>query len=130
MVTKGTQNILDYWKRRKELMLKGFGSKCQICGYDRCQKALEFHHLDPNEKEITLSRSIYSWETTKNELKNKILFLRPIIVGSKPEIKLEHKFPTECKLTINPQNAYSSPLASRIKGNKEPTDNANIPFII
>ena len=69
MVTKGTQNILDYWKRRKELMLKGFGSKCQICGYDRCQKALEFHHLDPNEKEITLSRSIYSWETTKNELK-------------------------------------------------------------
>lgn len=23
------------------------GGKCQICGYDKCVGALEFHHLDP-----------------------------------------------------------------------------------
>lgn len=69
MTTKGTKNIIDYRKRRKELMLRGFGSKCQVCGYNRCHRALEFHHLNPNKKDITLSKSIYSWETTKNELK-------------------------------------------------------------
>jgi len=69
MTTKGTQTIIDYRKRRKELVLIAFGNKCQICGYDKCQKALEFHHLDPNEKEIELSKSICSWEKTKEELK-------------------------------------------------------------
>lgn len=69
MVTKGTQIIIDYWKRRKQLMLQGFGSKCKICGYDKCQKALEFHHINPFEKEIEISRSIHSWEKTKEELK-------------------------------------------------------------
>jgi len=27
------------------------GGKCQICGYNKCLGALEFHHLNPNEKE-------------------------------------------------------------------------------
>ena len=69
MTTKGTQSIIDYRKRRKELILEGFGNKCQICGYDRCQKALEFHHLDPSKKEIELSREIKSWEKMKEEVK-------------------------------------------------------------
>ena len=31
------------------------GSKCLSCGYNNYQGALEFHHLDPNEKEFQLS---------------------------------------------------------------------------
>lgn len=69
MTTKGTQYINSYNKRRKLVMLKGFGGKCQICGYNKCNSALEFHHLNPDKKDITLSRSIYSWEKTKDELK-------------------------------------------------------------
>lgn len=64
-----TKHINDYNRRRKELTLKGFGGKCQICGYNKCNSALEFHHINPEEKDITLSRSIYSWEKTKQELK-------------------------------------------------------------
>lgn len=64
-----TKHITDYNRRRKSLILKGFGNKCQICGYNKCNTALEFHHINPKEKDITLSRSIYSWERTKNELK-------------------------------------------------------------
>lgn len=30
------------------------GGKCVICGYHRCQRALEFHHLDPHTKEFHL----------------------------------------------------------------------------
>ena len=68
MTNTKTKYIVNYWKRRKELMLKGFGSKCQICGYNKCNSALEFHHINPAEKDLTLSHSIYSWQTTKNEL--------------------------------------------------------------
>ena len=31
------------------------GGRCQVCGYDRCIEALEFHHLDPTQKDFGLS---------------------------------------------------------------------------
>lgn len=33
------------------------GGKCEICGYNRCISALEFHHLDPSVKEFSISRA-------------------------------------------------------------------------
>ncbi len=33
------------------------GSSCNNCGYDRCIQALEFHHLDPTQKDFQLSNS-------------------------------------------------------------------------
>ena len=57
-----TKYVNNFNRKRKELMVQGFGGKCQCCGYDRCLSALEFHHLDPKSKEITISRSIISWE--------------------------------------------------------------------
>ncbi len=35
-------------KRRKTIRQKAIkykGGKCQICGYNKCKEALEFHHL-------------------------------------------------------------------------------------
>ncbi len=53
------------------------GGKCQICGYNNCMTALEFHHLDPNEKDKNLnSRGIdrrKSLNTMKPELDKCIL---------------------------------------------------------
>lgn len=34
------------------------GGKCICCGYDRCSSALEFHHVDPEEKEFEIKKSI------------------------------------------------------------------------
>jgi len=31
------------------------GGKCRICGYDRCDGALQFHHLDPSKKDFQIS---------------------------------------------------------------------------
>lgn len=39
----------------KKQMVDYKGGKCVKCGYDKCISALEFHHLNPNEKEFTLS---------------------------------------------------------------------------
>ena len=60
--------VNNFNRNRKELMVQGFGGKCQCCGYDRCLSALEFHHLDPKSKEITISRSMISWEKLLKEL--------------------------------------------------------------
>jgi predicted HNH restriction endonuclease len=32
------------------------GGKCEICGYNKCLAALDFHHLDPSQKEKEITR--------------------------------------------------------------------------
>lgn len=60
-------------KRRKNLKIMSTqykGGKCSMCGYDKCIDALEFHHLDPTEKDFSIASSGYtrSWEKIRNEL--------------------------------------------------------------
>lgn len=43
-------------RRKVKILVAEAGGRCSICGYDRHVAALEFHHLDPNEKEFTLAR--------------------------------------------------------------------------
>ena len=45
-------------KRRaiKKMLLDYKGGKCSKCGYDKCQRALEFHHTDPNIKDFGVSK--------------------------------------------------------------------------
>jgi hypothetical protein len=45
------------------------GGRCEICGYDRCPEALEFHHLDGGTKEFGVSSRGYtrSWAKVKKE---------------------------------------------------------------
>ncbi|HZQ10794.1 MAG TPA: hypothetical protein VFD70_29725 [Anaerolineae bacterium] len=37
-------------RRLKQKAIEYKGGRCQICGYDRCNAALEFHHLDKSNK--------------------------------------------------------------------------------
>ena len=60
-------------KRRKVVRLKAIahkGGRCELCGYDRCPEALEFHHLDGSSKEFGVSSSGYtrSWEAVRREI--------------------------------------------------------------
>lgn len=38
------------------------GGKCSVCGYSKCKGALEFHHLDPKEKDFGISAQGYTRE--------------------------------------------------------------------
>lgn len=49
------------------------GGKCENCGYNHYIGALEFHHLDPSEKEISFSKSRRSFENLKAELEKCVL---------------------------------------------------------
>ena len=60
-------------KRRdkvKVMAVEYKGGKCEYCGYDKCIDALEFHHLDPSQKDFGIASKGYtrSWVSVKNEL--------------------------------------------------------------
>lgn len=60
--------------KTKEKAVEYKGGKCVKCGYDKCVKALEFHHLDPNEKDFGISINCNrAWEKIKIELDKCIL---------------------------------------------------------
>jgi len=46
------------------------GGKCFLCGYHRCNAALEFHHLDKTTKSFWSLQGgiIRSWESIMKEL--------------------------------------------------------------
>ena len=57
------------------MALEHLGKKCQVCGYSRCEAALDFHHLDENKKNFGLSQNgmTRSWDKTKEELEKCVL---------------------------------------------------------
>lgn len=69
----------DAVQRRREkvkiLAIAYKGGKCQMCGYDKCPDALEFHHQDPAQKEFSLSDDGHSrsWDRIRLELDKCIL---------------------------------------------------------
>ena len=65
-------------KRRKKIKAMAIqykGGKCQVCGYNRYQGALELHHLNKDEKSFGIGDKGYtrSWEKVKAELDKCIL---------------------------------------------------------
>ena len=49
------------------------GGKCIVCGYNRCITALEFHHLDPSEKDFAIGGKTIAWDKLKVELDKCVL---------------------------------------------------------
>ena len=49
------------------------GGKCIKCGYDKCIKALEFHHIDPSKKDFTISNDHFRLQDAVEETKKCIL---------------------------------------------------------
>lgn len=49
------------------------GGKCQICSYDRSLAAFDFHHVDPLEKDFSISSRMTSWDVIRKELDKCVL---------------------------------------------------------
>lgn len=51
------------------------GNACWFCSYSRCWNALEFHHINPEEKlfGLTVRELQYSWKRIETELKKCVL---------------------------------------------------------
>ena len=72
------KHVQDHMARRAKIKAEAVaykGGKCERCEYDKCLEALDFHHLDPNEKEVigALTRKSLNIEKLKDELDKCIL---------------------------------------------------------
>ena len=56
-----------------DLVRKINGGKCRRCGYDRYGGALEFHHINPAEKDFTISNDRAKLEESIEESKKCVL---------------------------------------------------------
>lgn len=67
--------ISERRRRLKSRAVDYSGGKCLKCDYGCCEPALEFHHLDPNEKDFSLSTKGFFrvWETIEIEIQKTIL---------------------------------------------------------
>lgn len=57
-------------KRRKKMRTMAVeykGGKCQLCGYDKCAQALDFHHIESTKKDFGVSADgiTRSWRRVK-----------------------------------------------------------------
>lgn len=67
--------IVRWRQRTKQRAIAYLGGKCNICDYNKCVYALEFHHRDPKQKSfgISSSGSTRAWARVKKELDKCVL---------------------------------------------------------
>lgn len=64
------EHVKNSRERLKQRIVYVMGEKCQCCGYNKCLTALELHHINPKEKEFTISSNTNrGWSTIVEELK-------------------------------------------------------------
>lgn len=72
----GAETVTKARQKRKADLVYIMGGKCSICGYDKCQQALEFHHIDKSTKKFGLSSgNCHSWEEDIQEVKNVLWYV-------------------------------------------------------
>lgn len=52
------QNLTAIRRALKRQLVKYKGGKCEICGYNKCISALQFHHINSQEKDFTISEQL------------------------------------------------------------------------
>jgi galactitol-specific phosphotransferase system IIB component len=66
-------SVIDFRRRVKQELVDYKGGECEICGYSRCIKALEFHHRDPAKKDFSISGKSWGFEKLKDEVDKCVL---------------------------------------------------------
>ncbi len=67
--------VIKRRKKIREMAVAYKGGQCQLCSYDRCLAALEFHHPDPVQKDFSISAdgSTRSWARVRLEIEKCVL---------------------------------------------------------
>jgi hypothetical protein len=71
-----SEAVKRWRKNAKARLIKTFGGSCCICGYNKSDAALEFHHLDPNQKDTTWGAfrgSIKGWDSILEEMRKCVM---------------------------------------------------------
>ena len=64
-------------KKLKEMAVELKGGECELCGYNRCVDTLDFHHIDPKEKEFGVCKAglIRAWSRVVKEVAKCVLII-------------------------------------------------------
>jgi len=70
-----SKQVIERQRKYKQQAVDYKGGKCQNCGYSKYLGALEFHHLDPTQKDFEMSKFTKSplGDFAKEELNKCIL---------------------------------------------------------
>jgi hypothetical protein len=70
-----SKRLINLAKNGKKRVVEYMGGCCSACGYDKCIRALEFHHLDANKKSKNYNKNFKLWnfEKQKKELETCVL---------------------------------------------------------
>lgn len=71
--SRRVKSVMEWRRKTKERLVKYKGGKCEVCSYDKCLNALEFHHLSSNEKDFQISGKSLSFEKLKKEVDKCVL---------------------------------------------------------
>lgn len=68
-MSKSSRAVIEWRHRMKQKAVAYLGGKCSHCGYDRCIRALSFHHRDPATKSFGIAEPhTKKWEVIQAEL--------------------------------------------------------------
>lgn len=71
------QYQLDKGREQKKRAVQYLGGKCSECGYNKCDAALDIHHLDSSKKDPNFRTHRYwSWNKLVEELKTCVLLCK------------------------------------------------------
>lgn len=75
MGKSASQKVSDYRRRRKKALVLISGGRCNLCGYNKSIAALQFHHINPEDKTYGLAQkgTCHKLESDLEELKKCIL---------------------------------------------------------
>ena len=140
-----SQATSDFRRNRKLNLIKVCGNQCNICGYNKVIGALEFHHINPEEKSYGLAsmgtchqletdlteikkcilvcanchREIHENLFTKEELINKKVYLEDIaqslIKERNSKLEKKHYYCQQCGKEINRGSKLCSDCAQKEK---------------
>lgn len=71
-----SDKVKKWRKYVKDRVVASMGGKCNICGYNKSQRALNLHHLDPSKKSFGLGAiraDPKKWSLIVNELRKCVL---------------------------------------------------------
>ena len=65
---KNIDRSLTFRRNNKQKLVDYKGGKCEICGYNKCIQAMDFHHKNPLEKRFELTSMNRTWDILKEEV--------------------------------------------------------------
>jgi len=75
-MSSNSEAVKKWRKATKNRIIESMGGKCTQCGYNDCPEAMDLHHLDPKEKELSFGKiraNPKSWDKIVLELKKCVL---------------------------------------------------------